>query len=370
MQVVAQGWLVVQLSPRPLLVGVVAFLESLPILLFTLYGGVLADRVPRRKALILLQSLMLVESLILATMTALDVITLHWLMVLAFSLGTLAAFEVPIRQAFLMEMVERPDVMNAIALNSLVFNSSRIVGPIIAAALIAGIGLKACFFANSLSYLAVVIALIKIRSAVPASRETRQDRDLKGGLAYLKQAELPRTLLIVTGAFSIFGFSFVTMLPVYARDVLHASATGYSGLMSALGVGAACGALSMAALSGVRKNAGIIRWAGLAFGAALACLGLVAHFPSAVILLAAAGAGMILNNVMTNTLLQTRTPDHLRGRVMGFYSLVVLGFAPIGNLLVGWVAETLGVAMAVGLGGIVCVVVTVVGTRRIVELAQ
>ncbi len=370
MQVVAQGWLVVQLSPRPLLVGVVAFLESLPILLFTLYGGVLADRVPRRKALILLQSLMLIESLILATLTAFNIITLHWLMVLAFSLGTLTAFEVPIRQAFLMEMVDRPDVMNAIALNSLVFNSSRIVGPLIAAALIAGVGLKACFFANSLSYLAVVVALFKMRPVAPGAREVKQDRDLLGGLTYLRQAELPRTLLIVTGAFSIFGFSFVTMLPVYARDVLHASATGYSGLMSALGVGAACGALSMAALSGDKKNAGIIRWAGFAFGAALACLGLVAHFPSAVVLLAAAGAGMILNNVMTNTLLQTRTPDHLRGRVMGFYSLVVLGLAPIGNLLVGWVAETLGVATAVGLGGVICIVVTLVGTRRIVELAR
>jgi MFS family permease len=372
MQVVAQGWLVVQLSPRPLLVGVVAMLESLPILHFTLYGGVLADRVPRRKALLLLQSLMLIESLILAILTAFDLITLPLLMVLAFSLGTFAAFEVPIRQAFLMEMVERPDVMNAIAINSLVFNSSRIVGPLIAAALIAAIGLKACFFANSLSYLAVLVALFKMRPSAAGAgpREPRRDRDLAGGLAYLRGAELPRTLLILTGAFSVFGFSFVTMLPVYARDVLHASATGYSALMSALGVGAASGALSMAAISGERKSAGLIRWAGLVFGGSLACLALVAHFPTALLLLAIAGAGMILNNVMTNTLLQTRTPDYLRGRVMGFYSLVVLGFAPVGNLLVGWVAEISGVAVAVGLGGVVCMAVTLLGTGRLVQLTE
>lgn len=370
MQVVAQGWLVVQLSPSPFLVGVVAMLESLPILLFTLYGGVLADRVPRRKALLLLQSLMLAESLTLAILTALNLITLPLLMVLAFTLGTLAAFEVPIRQAFLMEMVDRSDVMNAIALNSLVFNSSRIVGPLIAAALIAGLGLKACFFANALSYLAVLVALIKMRPMAARTGATgaRKDRDLAGGLAYLRATPLPRTLLILTGAFSVFGFSFVAMLPVYARDVLHAGAAGYSALMSAFGVGAAGGALSMAAFASDRRNPLLIRWAGLVFGLCLAGLGLVAHFPSAVVLLAMAGAGMILNNVMTNTLLQTTTPDHLRGRVMGFYSLVVLGFAPAGNLLIGFGAEKLGVETAVGLGGIVCVIATLVGTRRIASL--
>lgn len=372
MQVVAQGWLVVQLSPSPFLVGVVAFLESLPILLFTLYGGVLADRVRRRRALMILQSLMLLESLILATLTAFDVITLPLVMVLAFSLGTLAAFEVPIRQAFLLEMVEREDVMNAIALNSLTFNGSRIVGPLIAAALIASVGLKACFFANSLSYLAVIFSLAKMRprTVSPANRESKGDRNLADGLAYLQATPLPRTLLILTAAFSVFGFSFVAMLPVYARDVLKAGASGYGGLMSAFGVGAAAGALTMAAVGGERKNPALIRWAGFVFGFCLAGLGLVAHFPSAMLLLAVAGAGMILNNVITNTLLQTTTPDHLRGRVMGFYSLVVLGLAPIGNLLVGWGAEQLGVAAAVGLGGVACVIATLIGTKRLAELVK
>jgi hypothetical protein len=208
------------------------------------------------------------------------------------------------------------------------------------------------------------------QSVAAVSRESRQDRNLADGFAYLRNAELPRTLLLVTGAFSVFGFSFVAMLPVYARDVLHAGATGYSALMSAFGVGAAGGALSMAAVGGERRNPVVIRWAGLVFGLCLAGLGLVAHFPSAVLLLIVAGAGMILNNVITNTLLQTTTPDHLRGRVMGFYSLVVLGLAPLGNLLIGWAAETMGVETAVGLGGIVCVIATLFGTRRIAELAS
>jgi MFS family permease len=369
MQVVAQGWLVVQLSPSPFLVGVVGMLGSLPILLFTLHGGVLADRVARRRALIFLQSLMLIEAVTLGTLTALKIVTLPWVMVLAFALGTFTAFEVPIRQAFLMEMVGRGDVMNAIALNSLAFNASRIVGPVVAGVLISSAGLAACFFANAASYVAVLIALIRMRPAEPAGGPVPPSSrgHLADGIAYLKGAVLPRSLLTLSGSFSIFGFSFITMLPVYARDVLRTGASGYGALMAALGVGAAAGALSMAGVIGERRNPQLIRWAGIVFGASLAGLGLAAHLASAAVLLAAAGFGMILNNVMTNTLLQTTTPDHLRGRVMGFYSLVVLGLAPFGNLLAGWTAEHLGVGVAVGLGGGACVLATVLGTGGLKE---
>jgi MFS family permease len=365
MQVVAQGWLVVQLSPSPLVVGIVGMLGSLPILLFTLHGGVLADRVPRRRALIFLQSLMLIEAVTLGTLTALKVVNLPWVMVLAFALGTFTAFEVPIRQAFLMEMVGRGDVMNAIALNSLAFNASRIVGPVVAGVLISSVGLAACFFANAASYVAVLIALIRMRPVGPAAAAVPPSArgHFADGLAYLRGAELPRILLTLSASFSVFGFSFVTMLPVYARDVMRSGASGYGALMTALGVGAAAGALSMAGLVGERRSPRLIRWAGIVFGASLAGLGLSAHLASALVLLASAGFGMIINNVMTNTLLQTTTPDHLRGRVMGFYSLVVLGFAPFGNLLAGWAAEYLGVGAAVGLGGAICVLATILGTR-------
>ena len=365
MQVVAQGWLVVQLSPSPFVLGVVGMLGSLPILLFTLHGGVMADRVARRRALIFLQSLMLLEAVTLGTLTALKIVTLPWVMVLAFALGTFTAFEVPIRQAFLMEMVGRGDVMNAIALNSLAFNASRIVGPVAAGVLISSVGLSACFFANAASYVAVLIALIRMRPAAPSPGVVPASSrgHFADGLAYLRGAALPRSLLTLSASFSVFGFSFITMLPIYARDVMRTGASGYGALMAALGLGAAAGALSMAGLVGERRSPSLIRWAGILFGASLAGLGFAMHIASAAVLLAAAGFGMILNNVMTNTLLQTTTPDHLRGRVMGFYSLVVLGFAPFGNLLAGWTAEHLGVGMAVGLGGGVCVLATIVGAR-------
>jgi len=365
MQVVAQGWLVVQLSPSPFVLGVVGMLGSLPILLFTLHGGVMADRVARRRALIFLQSLMLLEAMTLGTLTALKIVTLPWVMGLAFALGTFTAFEVPIRQAFLMEMVGRGDVMNAIALNSLAFNASRIVGPVAAGVLISSVGLSACFFANAASYVAVLIALVRMRPVAPAAEPPPPSGrgHLADGLAYLRGATLPRSLLTLSASFSVFGFSFITMLPVYARDVMRTGASGYGALMAALGLGAAVGALSMAALVGERRSPSLIRWAGIVFGLSLAGLALAAHLASAMVLLAAAGFGMILNNVMTNTLLQTTTPDHLRGRVMGFYSLVVLGFAPFGNLLAGWTAEQLGVGLAVGLGGGICVVATLIGAR-------
>jgi MFS family permease len=243
-------------------------------------------------------------------------------------------------------------------------NASRIVGPVVAGVLISQVGLAACFFANAASYVAVIIALVRMRPAVPAGGVVPASirGQLADGIAYLRGAVLPRSLLTLSASFSIFGFSFITMLPVYARDVLKTGASGYGALMAALGVGAAAGALSMAGVIGERRNPRLIRWAGLVFGASLAGLGLAAHIASAAALLAAAGFGMILNNVMTNTLLQTTTPDHLRGRVMGFYSLVVLGLAPFGNLLAGWTAEHLGVGAAVGLGGAACVLATALGT--------
>ncbi|HEY7026557.1 MAG TPA: MFS transporter [Gemmatimonadales bacterium] len=361
MQTVAQGWLVLQLTNSAFKVGLVSTLGSLPILAFTLYGGVLADRVNKHRGIILFQSLMMCEALTLGVLTATGRVTVAWVMALAVFLGTLSAFEVPFRQSFVIEMVGREDLLNAIALNSSVFNLSRIIGPVIAAAVIAAVGLAACFFANAASFLAVIIAFLSMRGVVTGGSRRQVDGQgtFQEGVRYAMGEKVPRSLLLLTATFSVFGFSFLPMMPVYARNVLGVGATGYGGLMSAVGLGASVGALAMAALGSRARGSTLIRFGGLMFSTALALVALVSHYWLAAFLLGLAGCSMILNNVMTNSLLQTQAPDDLRGRIMGFYSLMVLGMAPFGSLQAGWISEHFGVRTSLALGGTVCAIATV-----------
>lgn len=355
MQVVALGWLVLELTNSPFYVGLVSTLTSLPILLFTLWGGVLADRVHRRRALVLLQSLMLADALALALLTLTGHVTVHWVMALALMHGTSAAFEVPIRQAFIIEMVGREDLMNAIALNSSNFNLTRIFGPALAGVIVGSVGVTLCFFVNAASFVAVIVCLLLMRgspAAPPASARSALST-LGEGFRYVRDHRLPRDLLLLTALYAIFGFAFVSMLPVLARDVLRAGAEGYGGLMTAVGVGASVGALGMAAFGHRVARLRIIRGAGMAFALTLALAALAGSLWLAAGVLAVAGCAMILNNVSTNTQLQVAAPDYLRGRVMGFYSLMVLGMAPFGSLQAGWVSEHFGVPISLALGGLV-----------------
>lgn len=365
-QVVAQGWLVLQLTNSPFQVGLVSTLGSLPILLFTLWGGVLADRVDHRKALLLLQTLMMCDALALGLLTLTGKVTVGWVMALAVMHGTSAAFEVPIRQAFLFELVGREDLINAIALNSSNFNLTRIVGPAIAGVIIGLVGVAPCFLANAASFVAVLwcLAVIRYRRTVKAPAEGALTT-FREGVRYAMGRPGPRALLSLTAVYAVFGFSFVTMLPVYARDVLHTGAEGYGGLMTAVGVGASIGALGMAAVGHRFPRLLVIRSAGLLFGVSLAVTALARTWILAALVLAVAGGAMILNNIATNSQLQTESPDSLRGRVMGFYSMMVLGVAPLGSLQAGWLSEHFGVPAALGLGAVVCGIAAPVFTREL-----
>ncbi|MFN8651938.1 MAG: MFS transporter [Gemmatimonadales bacterium] len=363
MQVVAQGWLVLELSNSPFLVGLVTSLESLPILLLTLYGGVLADRVDRRRAIAFLQAGMLLESLALTLLTATGHVTVGWIMVLAPVLGTFSAFEVPIRQAFMMEMVGRDDLINAIALNSSVFNLTRIVGPVIAGGLIATLGTTACFAANTVSFLAVIVAFARMRPPFPGALEKRPGHEttFRDGVRYALGTAEPRALLTLAAALSIFGLGPVlAMLPVYARQVLGLGAGGYGGLMSSIGVGAALGAIAMASLGHRLDRRRLIVIATLFFSTVLALTALHRSYPLALAGLAAIGFGSVLSAISTNTLLQTEAPDHLRGRVLGFYSFVVLGLAPFGSLQAGFISEHLGAPVSFAVGATCCALAAVV----------
>jgi MFS family permease len=365
-QTVAQGWLVLQLTNSAFAVGLVTTMGSLPILLFTLYGGVVADRVNKRRLVLLLQSLMLTEALILAVLTQLHVITVHWVMALAVFSGLLSAFEVPTRQSMIAEIVEREDLMNAIALGSSAFNVARVVGPSIAGGLIASVGLAPCFYANAASYLAVIVSLILMRVERPAQpSHVATLGALKEGFRYIFGNPLPRAVVILIATFSVFGFSFMPMMPVFARDVLHLDARGYGILVSSVGVGAAAAAIFMAGVARRAPGARLVLGSSLLFGLVVTAAGLAPEFWSAILLFTLAGCTMAVNGIAANTTLQTEAPDLLRGRVMGFYSFVVLGMAPFGSLQAGWVSEHFGVRVAVALGGGICfLVAAIVGFER------
>ncbi|MGH7528120.1 MAG: MFS transporter, partial [Gemmatimonadales bacterium] len=305
-------------------------------------------------------SLMLLEALALGILTQFHWITVHWVMLLAVFFGLLSAFEVPTRQSLIAEIVPREDLLNAIALGSSSFNIARVIGPAIAGGLIATLGLAACFYANAASYLAVIAGLLMMRVERPARPHTSSALSaLLEGFRYVFGNPWPRALITIIATFSVFGFSFMTMMPVFARDVLHLGASGYGAMVSAIGVGAAAAAIFMAALGSRVRGPRLSLGSSILFGALLAVAAFAPDFWSAVVLFTLAGCVMALNGIVANTTLQTEAPDQLRGRVMGFYSLVVLGMAPLGSLQAGWVAEHFGVRTTLALGGAVCFLVAV-----------
>jgi len=359
MQTIAQGWLVLHLTDSAFAVGLVTALGSLPVLLFSLYGGVIADRVNKRRFILVLQCLMLLEALTLGVLTVLDLITVGWVMALAVFFGFLTAFEVPARQAFVAEIVEREDLMNAIALGSSAFNLARVIGPALAGLLIATLGLSVCFFVNAASYLAVIFSLARMKVEVGPRALVTLWTALREGFAYVFGNRWPRALVIIVTTFSIFGFSFMPLMPVFARDALDLDAGGYGAMVASIGVGALAAAFFMAAFGGRVRQSRLVLGSSILFGAVLVAASLAPNFWSAVVLFTFCGGIMALNGIAANTMLQTEAPNQLRGRVMGFYSFMVLGLAPFGSLQAGWLAERFGVRVAFALGGLVCLVVAV-----------
>jgi MFS family permease len=356
MQSVAQGWLVLELTDSPYYVGLTAALGSLGVLLFTLYAGVVADRVNRRRAVIVTQSLQMVQAFALAALVLSGRVTATGVMALAAALGVIAAFDIPIRQSFIVELVGKDDLMNAIALNTSVFNATRILGPVVAGLLIGPLGVGFCFLVNGLSYLAVLGGLLAMRvprSAFPVPRSSVWSGFLEIA-RFIHASRLVRTLIALTAVLSIFGFQLMTMMPVFARDVLGAGATGYGLLMASLGVGAMTGALGVAVMSRRIPKGRTMLAGGTAFGLCVTAFALSPALPLSLALGALAGLAMIVNNALTNTMIQTAVPDALRGRVMGLYSFVFVGMAPVGAFQAGWVAERWGAPAAIGIGGLVC----------------
>jgi MFS family permease len=370
MQTVAQGWLVLQLTNSPFYVGLVSAVGSLGVLLFTLYGGVVADRVDKRRTVVLTQTLQMLEAFALAALIWTRAVTVHWVIALTALFGVVNAFDIPTRQSFLVEMVGKDDLLSAIALNSSLFNATRVFGPALAGVLIGAWGVGVCFFLNGLSYLAVIWGLLAMRLPPYVARTTHDSAwaGFQEAMAFIRGDRRISTLVVQTALLSIFGFPFLVMMPVFARDVLRAGASGYGVLMAAVGIGAVLGALTIAVYSRRVAKGRLLIAGGVTFGVVVSLFALSRVFALSVGLLALAGCAMIVNNALTNTMLQTLVPDRLRGRVMGFYSFVFVGMAPLGAFLAGVTAEHAGAPAAVAAGGLVSALVVLTTAWRAPEL--
>jgi MFS family permease len=357
MQNIAQGWLVLELTNSPFDVGLVSALGSLPILLVSLPAGVFVDRVNKHRLVILTQTLSLVQALVLAVLLWTHQIALWQVAVIAVFLGTVNAFDTPARQAFMVELVGKDDLMNAIALNSSAFNTARVVGPSIAGLLISAVGLAWCYFLNAVSYVAVIWGLVEMRLPpfVPPARTGDSWEQFREGARFVWHDRRVLALVSNMAVISIFGYPVLVLLPVFARDVLHIGAAGLGFMMAATGIGAVAAALALAAFGPYLRKGAILQWSGPVFGAAIVAFALTRWVPLVLVILPAGGGAMILNTAVTNTLIQTLVPDSLRGRVMGFYAFVFMGMAPFGAFQAGWLAEQLGAPDAVVIGGSICV---------------
>ena len=356
MQSVAQAWLVYRLTGSSLLLGVVGFMSQFPVFLLAAVGGMVADRYNRRRIVITTQSSAMVLALILAGITLLGHIQVWQIMVLASLLGVVNAFDVPARQAFVVELVEGADLINAIALNSSMVNSARILGPAIAGILVAAIGEGWCFFANGISYIAVLtgLLLIKVKARDRRPRTRSGLESIKEGFRFVSQTGPIRALLLLLGLVSLTGMPYTVLMPIFAGSVLHSGARGLGWLMGASGVGALAGTLTLAARRGIRGLGRWIAYAAASFGASMILFSLSRSFPLSVALLVPVGFCMMLEMASSNTLIQTMVPDELRGRVMSFYSMMLLGMAPFGSLIAGAAANRIGAPLTVTLGGVVC----------------
>jgi MFS family permease len=371
MQTVAQSWLVYKLTGSGLKLGAVGFASQIPVFLFAPLGGITADRSNRQRVVIATQAASMILALVLAALTLTHRITVKEIFVLAALLGVVNAFDIPGRQAFLVDMVGKEDLMNAIALNSSMFNGARVVGPAVAGVLVARLGEGWCFFANGVSYIAVIVGLLMMNVHAPAraSVQTSPLEHIMEGFRFVSRTTPIRALLLLLGVVSVTGMPYVVLMPIFADRILHnggqelASLIGSHDLgavrlgllMGAAGVGALLGALTLAMRSGIK---GLGTWVSVCcagFGVSLIVFAFSTSFWLSVLLLLPVGYFIMLQMASSNTLIQAMVPDALRGRTMAVYSMMFMGLAPIGALLGGALSDRLGAPWTVAIGGLASV---------------
>jgi MFS family permease len=359
MQSVAMPWLALEMTHSGLLVGLVLAAQFTPILVGGQLGGVVADRFRKRNVLLVTQSAFMVPSFTLYVLSGSGHAQYWMVIIAAIAVGSINVFDVPARQAFVVEMVGKQDLMNALALNPSVFNGAAVIGPAIAGLLIALVGVPLCFLANSVSYLAAIAALLLMRGLPSKEPEVQSQAffsRLSGGAVYARQTPVVGGLLVAVGIFSLFAMNRQTLLPLFADQVLHVGAEGFGFLLGAMGLGALCGALTLAFVPRLGADPRRQLWVALIWVAALLEFSISRTFVMSLVTLFVAGYCQISFLVTTNNRIQTTTPDHLRGRVMALYVQSFAGLAPLGALQAGFLATLLGPPWAMAIGAAIAAV--------------
>ena len=359
-QTVGQGWQVLQLTNSALLLGMVGFAATLPNIVLSLFGGVVADRFNRRQLLIITQIVYMSTATVLGVFTTLHIITVWQIILLALVNGTCSSVGFPAWQAFIGDLVRRDQLKQGIALNSMQFNLSRVVGPAIGGLSIGIFGIAGSYYLNALSYIAVIIPLFILHTNQRRRDEQREKqsmwRGLREGLSYARHQPLLQMALLLQFTIAFLVFPYVTLLPIFARDIFRIGATGLGILNAAAGTGALLGAILVVALShrlanGLRPLMGLC----LIGGATCLAFALSRSEDSSLLLLILLGSCTVMSMTITNTALQSMTPEHMRGRILSLWVMVAFGFAPFGNLVAGWIAQFIGAPLTLAIGGSLCV---------------
>jgi MFS family permease len=373
MQMTAIAWLVWRMSHDPFLLGLVGFSARIPTFLFSPFAGVVVDRVDRRRLIIVMQVLAMIQSLLLAGLMYSGRLAMWHIILLSLMLGLINTLDLPARQSFLVRMIgRREDLTNAIALNSMMVNGARLIGPSIAGLIIAGAGESLCFLLNGLSYIAVIAGLLMMR-VQPQASEGRQKavlENLREGFRYAFGFQPIRSMLLLLALVSMTGASYTQLLPIFAQQVLHGDARTQGYLLSAAAVGALAGALYLAGRRSVFGLESIIARAPLVFGAGLIVLGVSHWLWVSLAVMPIIGLGLMVHMASTNTVLQTIVDDGKRGRVMSFYTMAFMGMVPLGSLLAGILADIAGAQSTVIGGGICCIAGSIGFIRQLPTLRR
>lgn len=372
-QRVALSWLVYRLTGSELMLGAVGFASQIFTFLLAPFAGVLADRTNRRGLLVVTQVLAMVQAFVLAGLTLAGEIQPWQILALSGVLGVINGFDIPIRQSFVVEMLEsREELPNAIAMNSFLVNGARLIGPSLAGLLVAGVGEGVCFLVNGATFLAVIVALLKMRiqETQHPARHRHPLHNLHEGFMYTFGFAPIRAILLLLATVSLLGVSYTTLMPVFARDVLHGGPRMLGLLMGAVGVGAIGGAAFLAVRKSVRGLGRVMAAASAFFGASLIAFGFSRDLWLSLPLLMAAGFGMMIQFAASNSLLQTLADDDKRGRVMSFYVMAFMGMGPFGALLGGWLAQHFGAPVSVAIGGAGCILGGAVFATRLPLLGK
>ncbi|KPK36553.1 MAG: hypothetical protein AMK70_01835 [Nitrospira bacterium SG8_35_1] len=358
----AQGWLVFELTNSPFYLGLTSTASTLPILLFTLLGGVVADRMSKKTIIMTTQIVLMVIALMMATIVSAGVVKVWHVLIIAFLIGSVHAFEIPARQSFFIEMVGRENLLNAIALNSAAFHAARMAGPAVAGVIMGIWSIAACFYINTLSFIAAIVALIKMRFRPEDEKRPAQKKGLykefAEGVKYIFSNQKVFTLILSVGIISFFGFPYITFLPVYAKEILKTGATGLGILMGCAGAGAFTGAIILAFRGDFSGKGLLLIVSGIVFSLALLVFSISMTIWLSYLMLFLVGLGAINQIATANSLLQLNVPDELRGRIMSSFTTVFLGMSTIGNFTVGSYAALVGTKTALLTSSVFCLVGT------------